>query len=72
MASKNRKTKVLSYNLHDRCRKFTGVDRSNVDVDAMVNLINSDHVQEMVATNSLQGFTVIKFDSAMVWCRLKR
>lgn len=56
MASKNRKTKVLSYNLHDRCRKFTGVDRSNVDVDAMVNLINSDHVQEMVATNSLQGF----------------
>lgn len=53
MASKNRKTKVLSYNLHDRCRKFTGVDRSNVDVDAMVNLINSDHVQEMVATNSL-------------------
>nr|WP_289811777.1 hypothetical protein [Acinetobacter baumannii] len=30
MASKNRKTKVLSYNLHDRCRKFTGVDRSNV------------------------------------------
>lgn len=72
MASKNRKTKVLSYNLHDRCRKFTGVDRSNVDVDAMVNLINSDHVQEMVATNSLQGFMVIKFDSAMVWCRLKR
>lgn len=56
MASKNRKTKVLSYNLHYRCRKYTGVDRSNVDVDAMVNLINSDHVQEMVATNSLQGF----------------
>jgi len=56
MASKNRKTKVLSYNLHDRCRKYTGVDRSNVDVDAMINLINSDYVQEMVATNSLQGF----------------
>ncbi|NDM09807.1 hypothetical protein [Acinetobacter baumannii] len=56
MASKNRKTKVLSYNLHDRCRKYTGVDRSNVDVDVMINLINSNHVQEMVATNSLQGF----------------
>ncbi|MFP5065479.1 hypothetical protein [Acinetobacter pittii] len=56
MASKNRKTKVLSYNLHDRCRKYTGVDRSNVDVDAMINLINSDYVQEMVATNSLQGY----------------
>lgn len=56
MASKNRKTKVLSYNLHDRCRKYTGVDRSNVDVGAMINLINSDHVQEMVSTNSLQGF----------------
>lgn len=56
MASKNRKTKVLSYNLHDRCRKYTGIDRSNVDVGAMIKLINSDYVQEMVATNSLQGF----------------
>lgn len=54
--AKGRKTKPLVYNLNDRGRRYTGVDRSNVDIAAMVNLINSASVQEMVSTGSLQGF----------------
>lgn len=51
-----RKTAKLSYNLHDRGRKFNGVDRSNVDFNAMINLINSSQVQELAQTGSLYGY----------------
>lgn len=54
--SKGRKTKVLKYNLYDRGRKFTGQDRSNVDFESMISLINSAATQEMVATGQMLGF----------------
>lgn len=54
--SKGRKTKVLTYNLHDRGRKYTGVDRSNVDFRRMIDLINAPSTQEMVETGQLTGY----------------
>lgn len=51
-----RTTKVIKYNLRERGRTYTGQDRSNVDVPSMVRQINSDAVQEMVATGSLIGY----------------
>ncbi|GAA5003385.1 hypothetical protein GCM10023206_07080 [Acinetobacter puyangensis] len=54
--SKGRKTKVLQYNLHNRGRKHTGVDRSNIDFMSMINLINAPSTQEMVKTGQLIGF----------------
>lgn len=54
--SKARKTKELKYNLFDRGRKHTGVDRGNVDFTSMISLINSPAVQEMIETGSMVGF----------------
>lgn len=51
-----RKTKRITYSLADRGREHTGQDRSNVDVAAMVQAINSPRVQELVSTGSLLGY----------------
>lgn len=53
---KQRKTKKISYNLHDRGRKHTGINRSNVDMSAMINLLNSPSVQEMVVAGQMYGY----------------
>ena len=50
------KTEILKYNLHDRGRKHTGQDRSNVDVSAMIQRINSPDTQELVSTGGLLGY----------------
>lgn len=54
--SKGKKTKLLQYNLHDRGRQHTGIDRSNVDFKKMIQLINSPQTQEMVKTGQLVGY----------------
>lgn len=51
-----KKTAKLSYNLHDRGRKYNGADRSNVDFNEMIKLINSNQVQELAQTGSLYGY----------------
>lgn len=51
-----RKTRVLSYSLKDRGRKYNGPSRDNVSIPAMVQLINSPAVQELVNTSSMHGF----------------
>lgn len=51
-----RKTKRITYSLNDRGRKHTGNDRSNVDVTAMIEAINSPKVQELVSTGSMLGY----------------
>lgn len=51
-----KKTAKLSYNLHDRGRKYNGSDRSNVDFNEMIKLINSNQVQELAQTGSLYGY----------------
>lgn len=51
-----RKTRVLSYSLKDRGRKYNGPSRDNVSIPAMVQLINSPQVQELVNTSSMHGF----------------
>lgn len=51
-----RKTAPITYNLRDRGRKVTGVSRDNVNIPAMVKLINSPQVQELVKTSSLLGY----------------
>ena len=54
--AQGRKTKPLIYNLKDRGRQLVGTDRSNLDVGAMVNIINSPMVQERVGSNDLYGY----------------
>lgn len=57
MASlEGRTTAVLKYNLFDRGRKYNGIDRSNVDMKKMIEIMNSPAVQELVKTNSLYGY----------------
>lgn len=52
----SRKTKAITYNIKERGRKYNGQDRSNVDVQSMVDAINSPAVQELVATGDLYGY----------------
>ena len=54
--SKGRKTKRITFNLHERGRQFLGKDRSNVDMNEMIKQINSPQVQEMVKTGTLYGY----------------
>lgn len=52
----SRITKPIKYNLNDRGRQHTGKDRSNVDVQGMINKINSPLIQEQVKSGTLNGF----------------
>ncbi|MCH2003644.1 MULTISPECIES: hypothetical protein [Acinetobacter] len=52
----SRITKTLTYNLNDRGRLYGGQDRSNVDMKAMINKINSPEIQEQVDSGFLNGF----------------
>lgn len=52
----SRKTKAITYNIKERGRKYNGQDRSNVDVQSMINAINSPAVQELVETGDLYGY----------------
>lgn len=54
--SKSNKTSEITFNLHERGRKYSGIDRSNVHVPSLVKLINSDKVQEMVRAGDLKGY----------------
>lgn len=56
MSDKGRKTKRITFNLHERGRQFLGKDRSNVDMSEMIKQINSPQVQEMVKTGTLYGY----------------
>ncbi|OJU92394.1 MAG: hypothetical protein BGO19_14045 [Acinetobacter sp. 38-8] len=56
MSETGRKTKRITFNLHERGRKHSGKDRSNVDMNEMIRQINSPQVQEMVKTGTLYGF----------------
>ncbi|WP_230656878.1 hypothetical protein [Psychrobacter sp. I-STPA10] len=50
------KTKIITYNLADRGRKYNGVDRSDLDIRSMVNQINSPATQELVESGDLYGY----------------
>lgn len=52
----SRKTKAITYNIKERGRRYNGEDRSNVDVQSMINAINSPAVQELVETGDLYGY----------------
>jgi len=54
MTVRNR-TEVISYNLNERGRDFTGVDRA-VDVEAAMRLINGPAIQESVRKGDIFGF----------------
>ena len=54
--SKGRKTKRITFNLHERGRQFLGKDRSNVDMNEMIKQINSPQIQEMAKTGTLYGY----------------
>ena len=50
------KTEILKYNLYDRGRKHTGQDRSDVDIEKMIDRINAPDTQELVKTGGLFGY----------------
>lgn len=52
----SRITKRLEYNLKDTGRILTGKDRSNVDVQSMIDKINSRVMQEEVEAGDIKGF----------------
>lgn len=52
----SRITKPISYSLHERGRVHTGMNRSSVNVQAMIDKINSPYIQEQVETGSMYGF----------------
>lgn len=52
----SRITKKITYNIAERGRQHTGQDRSNLDIGSMVNVINSNAVQELVRLGDLYGF----------------
>lgn len=54
--SKGRKTRLITYNLYERGRKITGIDRSNVDMKAMIALIQSASTQEVVNAGQMYGY----------------
>lgn len=51
-----RTTETIKYNLNDRGRKYNGINRSNVNVQSMIALLNSDAVQERVETDAMCGY----------------
>ena len=52
----SKKTKVITYNLADRGREHNGVDRSDLDIQSMVNRINAPDVQELVKSGDMFGY----------------
>lgn len=54
--STGRRTREIKFNINDRGRLFTGVDRGNVNSQAWIDLINSPQTQEMIATGSMLGY----------------
>lgn len=51
-----KKTDLITYNLGDRGRKHSGVDRSDLDIQSAINHINSESVQELVKSGDLFGY----------------
>ncbi|MBD8671614.1 hypothetical protein [Pseudomonas lurida] len=49
------RTEVISYNLNDRGRDFTGVDRK-IDIEAAMRLINGQVLQESVKKGDIFGY----------------
>lgn len=52
----SKKTQLITYNLADRDRKHVGVDRSDMDIQSMVNRINAPDTQELVASGDMYGY----------------
>lgn len=52
----SRVTKPITYSLKDRGYKIAGKDRTNVDVRAMVDTLNSPVVQEIIANGAMYGY----------------
>ena len=51
-----KKTKIITYDLADLGRKHTGTDRSDLDIQSMVNRINAPDTQELVASGDMYGY----------------
>lgn len=52
----SRITPLITFNLNERGRQWTGQDCSNVDINAWVNLINSLTTQEAVRLGDMVGY----------------
>lgn len=52
----SKKTQLITYNLADRDRKHVGIDRSDMDIQSMVNRINAPDTQELVASGDMYGY----------------
>lgn len=54
--SDGRKTKEITFSLKDRGRVHTGTNRTDVDIQTWINIINSPKTQEMIATGGMLGY----------------
>ncbi|MGP5192892.1 hypothetical protein ACTXJO_04540 [Psychrobacter celer] len=52
----SKRTERITYNLADRGRKHVGVDRSDMNIQSMIERINAPDVQELVASGDLYGY----------------
>lgn len=52
----SRITPLITFNLNERGRQWTGQDRSNVDIKAWVDLINAPTTQESVRLGDMVGY----------------
>lgn len=52
----SKKTQLITYNLADRDRKHVGVDRSDMNIQSMIDRINAPDTQELVASGDLYGY----------------
>lgn len=51
-----KKTKVITYNLADRDRKHSGIDRSDLDIQSAINRINAPDTQELLKNGDMFGY----------------
>lgn len=52
----SKKTRTITYNLADRGREHNGIDRSDINIQSMVNHINAAATQELVSSGDLFGY----------------
>lgn len=52
----SKRTRLITYNLADRGREHSGIDRSDIDIRSIVNRINAPDVQELVNSGDMYGY----------------
>lgn len=54
--STGRRTREITFNINERGRTYTGVQRDDIHKQTWIDLINSPQTQEMISTGSMLGY----------------